>query len=59
MVNYKNGKPEDLREIFYDNGNLQQRGHYHNGNKDGIWEEFDVDGNLIYTELYKDGVFQY
>ena len=49
----------DAFKMISENGNLQQRGHHKNGNKVGIWEEFDVDGNLIYTELYKDGVFQY
>jgi antitoxin component YwqK of YwqJK toxin-antitoxin module len=38
--------------MYYKNGQLQSRGSYKNGKRDGLWEEFDVDGNLIYSEEY-------
>ena len=38
-ANYKNGKYDDLREIYFENGVLQAKANYKNGKKDGLWEE--------------------
>ena len=38
-ANYKNGKYNDLREIYFENGELQAKANYKNGIKDGLWEE--------------------
>jgi antitoxin component YwqK of YwqJK toxin-antitoxin module len=39
-------KKEGLVEYFHDNGNLQSRGYYLDGAKEGEWEYFDEDGNF-------------
>ena len=49
---------DGLVEEFYDDGQLESRENYKNGEPDGLWEWFDEDGNLTGTENYKDGVLQ-
>jgi len=34
-------------EGFYENGQLERRGNYKEGEQDGVWEYFDEDGKLI------------
>ena len=41
---------------WYDNGQLKSRGEYENDEKNGVWSHWDINGNLISTETYKNGV---
>lgn len=51
------GKRHGLWELFYQNGQLKERGNFKDGyEKDGLWEWFDEDGNLTKTKTYRDGV---
>ena len=73
-TNYKNGNPDDLQELFYENGQLktkrtfklisgrvkvhglyeeyhengqlQERGNYKDGELDGLWEKYHENGEL-------------
>jgi antitoxin component YwqK of YwqJK toxin-antitoxin module len=50
----RNGLKQGLWEEYWDNGNLQSKGSYVNGLKEGYWEYYE-DGNLISKGLYKEG----
>jgi len=39
----------------YPSGALYRRGAYSNGRKEGLWEEFHVNGRLAYKERWKAG----
>lgn len=39
-ANYENGKPEGTMTEYYWDGSLKQTGTYHEGKKDGVFEEF-------------------
>lgn len=41
---------------YYENGQVQNKGHYKNGRKTGVWEWFDEDGQLTGKVSYKDGM---
>jgi antitoxin component YwqK of YwqJK toxin-antitoxin module len=47
----KNGK----HVWYHENGNVYRRGFYEMGSREGIWETFDVFGNLTFTIEYKNG----
>ena len=51
-----NGKSEGLFEWFHDNGQLQRRGKHQQGQLIGLWEYFDMDGQLIETKVFKNGM---
>ena len=42
-------------EEFHDNGHLKERGNYIDGVPDGLFEDFDEDGNLTKTETWENG----
>ena len=43
-------------ETFHENGQLEQRANFKDGKREGLWEEFDEDGNLTETRTYRNGV---
>jgi len=53
----KNSKEQEegLWEWFYENGNIRVRTPYKNNEIDGIEEEFDEQGNITETRVWKDG----
>ena len=46
---------EGLWESFYEGGQLKIRANYKKGKHDGLYEEFDEDGNLTKTKTYING----
>lgn len=40
---------------FYDNGNVQQVGHFKDGKLDGKWTSYEENGNVKSIAEYKDG----
>lgn len=40
---------------WHENGQKQQEGNYKNGKKDGLWTEWDNDGNVTMTKKYSNG----
>ena len=42
-------------EWFHDNGQLFTSGLHENGEREGLWELFDKDGNLTQTEMWENG----
>ena len=45
-----------LDSFSTDHGNIEIKGKYKDGKKDGLWEFFNEDGTLQKTETYKNGV---
>ncbi len=45
-----------LWKYFYPNGMVQREGHYNHGVENGYFKEYDLDGNLVNTAKYADGI---
>ena len=45
-------------ETFNENGQLEVRGNYRDGKREGLWEYFDENGNLTKAETFRNGVLQ-
>ncbi len=43
-------------EMFNNDSQLWERQNYKDGEFDGLWEDFDRNGNLTKTETYRNGV---
>jgi hypothetical protein len=46
------GKRDGLESTFHKNGQLGLRGHWKDGEREGLWIWFDENGNPIWTETY-------
>jgi hypothetical protein len=46
---------DGLWESYHENGKLEMRGTYKDGEKDGIWESYYDNGELEWKRTYKDG----
>ena len=42
-------------ETYNENGQLESRGNYIDGKREGLWEWFDENGNLTETRTYRNG----
>ena len=51
-INYNDFLPEGKYEAFYTNGAVRTTGEYYQGEKSGVWTEFDIDGNILSQERY-------
>jgi antitoxin component YwqK of YwqJK toxin-antitoxin module len=40
---------------YFLNANIKEKQFYNNGNKDGLWEKFNVNGAIVQTESYQNG----
>jgi antitoxin component YwqK of YwqJK toxin-antitoxin module len=49
------GKWNGPYKSYYNTGQLEQRGSYHNAKKEGPWKSFRTDGNIISEGYYKNG----
>ena len=45
-------------ETYYDNGQLEARANYKDGERNGLRETWDENGKLLESIIYKDGVKQ-
>lgn len=55
--NYKNGKLEGLRSVFFLNGKLAEQAMYKNDLKNGLYKKFSEEGILYEESNYKDNEF--
>ncbi len=46
----------DIRKEYYENGKLKLVGSYKNGSKQGVFREYDQDGNIINSHIYEGNV---
>jgi antitoxin component YwqK of YwqJK toxin-antitoxin module len=51
MADILNGYYEEK----FDNGVIKIKGYYKNGKKDGTWEEYNENGDLILVQIYQEG----
>ncbi len=42
-------------KVFWDNGKINEEGQYLNYSKNGEWKNYDINGNLERTKIYKNG----
>ena len=49
------GAPDGPFEEYYDNGQLQEKGAYKDGELDGPYEQYFENGQLIEKAIFKDG----
>jgi antitoxin component YwqK of YwqJK toxin-antitoxin module len=49
---FKDGVLTGVGEYYFTNGQLERKGNYVNGCKDGLWKFYDYNGNLIYEKLF-------
>ncbi|MEQ9261966.1 MAG: hypothetical protein RLP14_02275 [Owenweeksia sp.] len=52
---YENGLASGFHTYYYQNGNVERRGKYAGGKKEGVWDYFDEQGDRIITIEYENG----
>ncbi|WP_428231546.1 toxin-antitoxin system YwqK family antitoxin [Flavobacterium sp.] len=57
LENYKNGKLEGLRTVYYPNAKIAEEINYINGLKDGIYKKYGQNGTLLEQTTYKDNEY--
>jgi antitoxin component YwqK of YwqJK toxin-antitoxin module len=57
LENYKNGKLEGLRTVFYPDGKTAEETNYKNNNKEGICKIYTQNGELIEESNYKNNSY--
>jgi antitoxin component YwqK of YwqJK toxin-antitoxin module len=53
IENYKNGKLEGLRSVFYPSGKIAEETQYKNNLKDGIYKKYAENGIVLEETVYK------
>ncbi len=48
-------KPLVLKHEYYPNGKVKREASFRDGKREGIWREFDEEGNVIKSQTYKKG----
>jgi antitoxin component YwqK of YwqJK toxin-antitoxin module len=54
--NYTNDLKEGPLTVYYPNGQKFNTGQYHTGYPDGKWLSWDLDGKLLSTDIYNQGI---
>jgi antitoxin component YwqK of YwqJK toxin-antitoxin module len=57
IENYKNGKLEGLRSVFYLNGKIAEEMNYKNNLKDGMYKKYAENGIVLEESIYKNNEF--
>jgi len=57
LENYKNGKLEGLRSVFYPNTKIAEETNYVNGIKNGPYKKYSDKGTVLEETLYKNGEY--
>ncbi|OIV41431.1 toxin-antitoxin system YwqK family antitoxin [Flavobacterium johnsoniae] len=55
--NYKKGKLEGMRTVYYPNGKVAEEMTYKNGLKEGVYKRFGQNGTLLEDAVYKNNEF--
>lgn len=55
LENYKNGKLEGEKNVYYNNGQLAEKSFYKNGLLEGVYTKYAENGKLIEESTYKKG----
>ncbi len=54
MYDIENNKKEGMAILYYNNGNLKQKGMWHNNKQEGVWKFYDEEGNTSSEISFKD-----
>ncbi|WP_244533798.1 toxin-antitoxin system YwqK family antitoxin [Flavobacterium granuli] len=57
VENYKNGKLEGLRSVFYPNGKIAEETNYKNNLKDGLYKKYSDNGIVLEEAIYKNNEY--
>jgi antitoxin component YwqK of YwqJK toxin-antitoxin module len=57
LENYKNGKLNGVRKVYYPNGVLAEEANYTNGMKDGTYKSYAENSVLLENTFYKNGQY--
>lgn len=57
IENYKNGKLEDLRTVYYPNGKIAEETNYKNNSKEGFCKIYTQNGIVIEESFYKNNMY--
>lgn len=57
LENYKNGKLQGLRTVYYPNSKIAEEMNYVNGLKDGIYKKYGQNGTLLEQSTYKNNEY--
>ena len=57
-IEYKNGRQEGVKILYFPNGQLWMKGIWKGGKKEGFWEGYTPDGAMVegFTGTYKNDV---
>lgn len=48
-------KPLQMQHEYYPNGRVKREASFRDGKREGTWREFDENGNVISSQIYKNG----
>lgn len=57
LENYKNGKLDGARKVFYPDTKIAEEMNYSNGSKEGIYKKYGQNGTLLEQTTYKNNEF--
>ncbi|MFH6935168.1 toxin-antitoxin system YwqK family antitoxin [Flavobacterium sp. FlaQc-30] len=57
LENYKNGKLEGMKLIYYPDSKIAEEMTYKNGSKDGVYKKYGQNGKLLEQTTYKDNLY--
>ncbi|KAF2508403.1 hypothetical protein EYY60_14835 [Flavobacterium zhairuonense] len=57
LENYKNGKLEGVRSVFYPDGKIAEETTYKNGLKDGVYKKYGQNAILLEQSTFKDNLY--
>lgn len=58
IENYKSGKLDGLKTIFYPNTKIAEETNYKNGNKDGLYKKYSTTGIILELSNYINGQYE-
>ena len=57
LENYKNGKLQGLRTVYYPNSKIAEETNYVNGSKEGVYKKYGQNGTLLEQTTYKNNEY--
>ena len=57
VENYKNGKLEGLRTVYFNSGNIAEEAHYVNGKREGVYKVYYENGVVAEEATFKNGLY--
>lgn len=57
IENYKNGKLEGVRSVFYPSGKIAEESSYKNNFKDGVYKKYSEDGIVLEESFFKNNEY--